>query len=72
MAYLIDRQRALLADDIVAIVHSERRQARSRLVLRDNSLCQTLTRPGTFIRCAAERPSAIVQVGAKPPRRTPP
>ena len=69
MAYLIDRGRAFLAADIVAVVRGERRRLRSRVILRDNSLYQTLTRPRTLMRCTREQDSAIVQVGAKPRRR---
>jgi hypothetical protein len=50
MPYLIDRQRALFAEDIIAVLALRQRRARSRVVLRDNSLCQTLTRPQTLLR----------------------
>ena len=53
MAYLVDRQRVLRADEIVALVRVPRRGARSRLVLTDNSLYQTRTRPHTLSRYLA-------------------
>ena len=52
MPYLIDRERALRASEIVAILSVRQRRVRSRVVLRDNSLYQTLTRPGTLRRYA--------------------
>ena len=54
MPYLVDRQRALRTTDIVAIVQGQQRRLRSRVVLRDNSLYQTLTRPKTLLRYAAQ------------------
>ena len=50
MPYLIDRQRALWLREVVAVVGMRRRRVRSRVILRDNSLYHTLTRPGTLIR----------------------
>ena len=50
MGYLLDRQRALRLEDIVAVLAVRRRRVRSRVVLRDNSLYQTLTRPRTIMR----------------------
>lgn len=64
MAYVIDRQRALRAQDIVAIVRSQQPRIRSRVILKDNSLYRTLTRPKTFIRCAREQPGPIVRAGS--------
>ena len=52
MAYLIDRQRALRLDDVVAVLKVRQRRSRSRVILRDNSLYHTLTRPQTLIRRA--------------------
>lgn len=52
MPYVIDRERALWTTEIIAVVQGERRRIRSRVILRDNSLYQTLTRPRTFIRNA--------------------
>ncbi len=52
MAYLIDRQRALRLDDVVAVLKVRQRRNRSRVILRDNSLYHTLTRPQTLIRRA--------------------
>jgi len=56
MGYLVDRYRALFGDDIVAIVDVRQHRVRSRVILRDNSLYQTLTRAKTFLR-AATRPA---------------
>ncbi len=52
MAYLMDRQRALRLDDVVAVLKVRQRRSRSRVILRDNSLYHTLTRPQTLIRRA--------------------
>ena len=52
MAYLIDRRRALRDVDIVAVVKISQRGVRSRVILSDNSLYQTLTRPNTLRRQA--------------------
>ena len=54
MAYLIDRQRALRDVDIVAVVTLAQRGARSRVILSDNSLYQTRTRPQTLRRQAQD------------------
>lgn len=64
MSYVIDRERALYTEDLVAIVKGQRPRARSLLVLRDNSLHETLTRPQTLMRCAEDQPGAIVQIGS--------
>ena len=50
MPYLIDRARALPTRELVAVLAMRRRRVRSRLVLRDNSLHETLTRPKTLMR----------------------
>jgi hypothetical protein len=50
MGYLIDRQHVLFMEEIIAVVHARQRQRRGLLVLRDNSLYQTRTRPRTLIR----------------------
>ncbi len=50
MAYLIDRGRAVRMAEIVAILSVRRRRVRSRVVMRDNSLYHTLTRPRTLVR----------------------
>ena len=63
MPYLVDRQRALRTTDIVAVVAGQRRRLRSCVVLRDNSLYQTLTRPQTLMRYAGAYPAAIVRIG---------
>ena len=54
MAYVVDRSRALRLSDIVAIVTGPRRPLRTRIVLRDNSWHQTLTRPRTLMRYSRE------------------
>ncbi len=69
MPYVIDRQRALLTEDIVAVVASRQRRIRSRVVLKDNSLYQTLTRPATVIRSVNAKSPAVVQIGARGRRR---
>jgi hypothetical protein len=58
MPYVIDRQRALRAAEIVAVLSIRRRRVRSRVVLRDNSWHDTLTRPGSFRR-QSRRPPAV-------------
>jgi hypothetical protein len=52
MSYLIERTRALWSRDVVAVLAFRRGKTRSRLVLRDNSLYHTLTRPRTLARMA--------------------
>ncbi len=52
MAYVIDRARAIRLADLIAVLDSHRRQSRSRMVFRDNSLYDTLTRTKTFARRA--------------------
>ena len=54
MPYLVDRGRALRLEEIVAIVKGSQRPLRTRVVLRDNSWHQTLTRPRTLIRYSRE------------------
>ena len=48
MAYLVDRQRGLYLPDVVAIVSVRQRKIRSRVIMKDNSLYHTLTRPRTL------------------------
>jgi len=55
MAYLADRQRELYLSDVVAIVSVRQRNVRSRVIMKDNSLYHTLTRPQTLARHGAER-----------------
>jgi hypothetical protein len=50
MPYVVERQRALSARDIVVILRVHERRVRSRLILRDNSIQRTLTRPKTLVR----------------------
>ena len=52
MSHLIDRGRALWDGDVVAVLAFRRGRTRSRVVLRDNSLYHTLTRPKTLVRLA--------------------
>ncbi len=54
MGYLVDRARAFLDTDIVAAAGIRQRGARSRLILRDGSLWQTLTRVRTLRRKSHE------------------
>ena len=64
MAYLIDRQRALRTEEIVVILKGMRR-ARSRVVLSDNSLYQTLTRPQTLVRYLREAAQTFGGLGGR-------
>ena len=59
MPYIVDRQRAFLAKDIVAVIKREERRVRSRVILSDNSLYQTLTRPATLMRYARDYPHTL-------------
>jgi len=63
MPFLIDRQRALWTQDIVAIVKSRQRRIRSRVILRDNSLYHTLTRPQMFLKRTQPQEGAFIQIG---------
>jgi hypothetical protein len=54
MSYLIDRGRALWEREVVAVLALRRGKTRSRLVLRDNSLYHTLTRPKTMRNITAQ------------------
>lgn len=58
MGYVIDRRRALYGDEIVAVVSLRQRGVRSRVILRDNSLYQTLTRPKTLLK-VTQGPGAV-------------
>jgi len=55
MAYLVDRQRGLYLPEVVAIVGVRQRKIRSRVIMKDNSLYHTLTRPQTLARRGTER-----------------
>jgi len=55
MAYLVDRQRGLYLPEVVAIVGVRQRKIRSRVIMKDNSLYHTLTRPQTLARHGTER-----------------
>ncbi|MBI4597176.1 MAG: hypothetical protein HY737_02080 [Candidatus Omnitrophica bacterium] len=48
MPYLIDRGRAVRTTELVAVVRGRQRRIRSQLIFRDNSIYNTLTRPGTL------------------------
>lgn len=50
MSYVIDRKRAFLDEELVAILSVRQRGIRSRVLLRDGSAYQTLTRPRTLRR----------------------
>ena len=50
MPYLIDRERALRTTELIAVIGVRQRQVRSHVVLADNSLHRTPTRPRTFVR----------------------
>ena len=63
MAYLIDRQRGLYVPEIIAIVSLRQRKVRCRVIMRDNSLYHTLTRPQTLARHARH------PLGTRPRRR---
>ena len=52
MSYLIERSRALRDREVVAVLAFRRGKTRSRIILRDNSLVHTLTRPKTLARQA--------------------
>ena len=66
MPYIIDRHRALLTGDVVAIIRRQERRWRSRVILVDNSLYQTLTRPATLMRYAKEYPNNKGALWRKP------
>ena len=73
MPYVIDRQRALFANDVVAVMAARTRRVKSRVILRDNSLYHTLTRPRTLAERLQEFPEAILRAGGRhratgPPR----
>ena len=55
MAYLVDRQRGLYLPDVVAIISVRQRNVRSRVIMKDNSLYHTLTRPQTLARYGEEQ-----------------
>ena len=59
MPYLVDRQRAFLTKDIVAVIKRRERRLRSRVILSDSSLYQTLTRPATLMRYARDYPHML-------------
>ena len=54
MAYVIDRQRALPGGEIVAMMSVRQRKVRARVILKDNSWYQTLTRTVTLMKRARE------------------
>ena len=68
MPYLIDRQRALRDTEVIVVLSVRQRRIRSRVVLRDNSLYQTLTRPST-LREAAGRGLSVARAGSRKRRR---
>lgn len=54
MPYLLDRRHAISTTEIVAVLGVRQRKVRSRVILRDNSLYHTLTRPKTLVRHSGE------------------
>ena len=65
MSYYIDRQQAFRAEDVVMIsaAGTGRRRVRSRILLRDGSVHDTLTRPRTVARKVEEaHAKAISQI----------
>lgn len=50
MPYVLERQRALSLSDMVVVLSVRQPGTRSRVILGDNSLYQTLTRPRTLVR----------------------
>ncbi len=56
----MDRHRAIRLSDLIAVLSLRQRGVRSRLVLRDNSLYHTLTRPTTLMRALTQRPLASI------------
>ena len=61
MPYVVDRQRALRLDDIVAIINVRERRTRSHVIQRDNSLYRTLTQPQTLLRRAGQPLTASIR-----------
>jgi len=68
MGYLIERQRVLRVQDVVAVMRGQQRRLRSRVICADNSLYQTLTRPTTLMRYFEKASRGFAQVGARGPR----
>ena len=64
MAYLVERQRALYLPEVVAIVSVRQRKIRSRVIMKDNSLYHTLTRPRTLSRHS----QSSLSLGLRPKR----
>ena len=54
MSYVVDRKRAFRDEELVVILSVRQRGVRSRVLLRDGSLYQTLTRPRTLRRAFEE------------------
>ena len=52
--------------DVVAIIKRQERRWRSRVILVDNSLYQTLTKPATLMRYAREYPNLKGATWRKP------
>ena len=65
MPYLVDRQRALRTEDIVAIVTGARRGERSRVTLLDNSLHRTASRPSALVKASRRYPEAVARLGGR-------
>ncbi len=65
MPYLIDRQRALRTEDIVAIVTGARRGERSCVTLRDNSLHRSASRSRTLVEAGRHYPKTVARLGGR-------
>ncbi len=65
MPYIVDRQRALFLKDVVAVAAIRQRRFRSRVILSDNSLYHTLSRPQALRRATATYPAAILRIGQR-------
>ena len=63
MAYVVDRDRALRAHELVAVLNGQARRGKHRVVLTDNSLYDTLTQPRTLRRYAKESHAAVGGIG---------
>ena len=66
MPYLIDRQRVLWMNEVLGVVRATQRRFKSRVILTDNSLYQTLTKPATLMRYAREYPNLKGATWRKP------
>ena len=65
MPFLVDRQRALYGNDLVAALSVHQRRIRSRVILKDNSLYRTLTRTQTLARYTNGPSAAVIRIGSR-------